>query len=292
VSPARRRRGTVLLAFGAGLGVLVAAAGLVGAGHVPGRGLPPAAVARVDGTVIRAEDFARSLDALARDRRDGLTAEDRQRVLDRLIDEELLVQRGIALGLARQDPRVRRDLTAAVIDAVVTQHDDVTPSDEELAAFYEREREFFARPGRLRVRQVWCRAASGSDGAAAETRAREAATRLRAGEDIVPVRAALGDAELAPVPDVLLPPAKLLDYLGPTALGTALGLAAGAVSDPVRSGTGFHVLQVVEREATWVPPREDIADDVLAEYRRRAGDRALRAYLDGLRARADIEVAP
>ena len=213
-------------------------------------------------------------------------------MLDRMIDEELLVERGIELGLVRQDARVRRDLTAAVIDAVVTGHDDRTPSDAELAAFYEREREFFARPGRLRVRQVWCRAATGSDEVAAETRARAAAARLRAGDDISAVRGAVGDAELAPPPDVLLPPAKLLDYLGPTALRTALELEAGAVSDPVRSATGFHVLQVVEREDAWVPAREEIADDLLAEYRRRSSERSLRVYLDRLRARAEIEVAP
>ena len=285
-------RGTVLLALGAALGVLAAAASLLGAGPLSGHGLPPGAVARVNGTVIRADDYARSLDALGRDRRDGVTTGDRRHVLDRMIDEELLVERGIDLGLVRQDPRVRRDLTAAVIDAVVTGHDDRTPSDAELAAFYDREREFFARPGRLRVRQVWCRAASGSDDAAIEARARAAAKRLRAGDDIAAVRAALGDAELAPPPDVLLPPAKLLDYLGPTALRTALELEAGAVSDPVRSATGFHVLQVVEREGAWVPAREEIAEDLLAEYRRRVGERSLRAYLDGLRARAEIEVAP
>jgi len=286
------RRCTVLLALGEGLGILAAAAGLVGAGAMLGRGLPPAAIARVNGTVIRAEDYQRSLDALGRDRRDGVTPEDRRHVLDRLIDEELLVQRGIELGLARQDPRVRRDLTAAVIDAVVTGHDDAAPSEAELAAFYDGERDFFARPGRLRVQQVWCRVAAGADGAAAEARALEAAARLRAGEEIGRVREALGDRELAPPPEVLLPPAKLLDYLGPTPHGTALALDPGRLSDPVRSVTGFHVLQVVEREAPWVPPRDEIADDVLAEYRRRAGDRALRAYLDGLRSRADVEVAP
>jgi parvulin-like peptidyl-prolyl isomerase len=285
-------RGTVLLALGATLGVLTAAASLLGAGRIPGRGLPPGAIARVNGTLIRADDYARSLDALGRDRRDGITAEDRRRVLDRMIDEELLVERGMDLGLVRQDPRVRRDLTASVIDAVVTGHDDRTPSDAQLAAFYDHERDFFARPGRLRVRQVWCRAGSGADDAGAEARAGAAAARLRAGEDISAVRDAVGDAELAPPPDVLLPPAKLLDYLGPTALRAALTLEAGAVSDPVRSATGFHVLQVVEREGAWVPPRADIAEDLLAEYRRRAGERSLRTYLDGLRARAEIEVAP
>ena len=287
-----RARGSVLLAIGAGAGVALAATGLVASSVTRGRGLPPGAVARVNGALLRADDYTRSLDALERDRRGGAEPADRRFVLDRLIDEELLVQRGLELGLARQDARVRRDLTAAVIDAVVTEHEDGTPPDADLEAFYRRERDFFARPGRLRVRQLWCRADTAADAPSAEARARAAAASLRAGEDFAGVRARLGDPEIAPLPDALLSPAKLLDRLGPTALRAALELEAGAVSDPVRSATGYHVLQVVEREAEWVPPRGEIGDEVVAEYRRRRGERALRAYLDGLRARADVEIAP
>ena len=287
-----RARGSVLLAIGAGAGIALAATGLVASGVTRGRGLPPGAVARVNGALVRGDDYARSLDALERDRRAGREPADRRLVLDRLIDEELLVQRGLELGLARQDARVRRDLTAAVIDAVVTEHEDGTPSDADLEAFYRRERDFFARPGRLRVRQLWCRADTAADAPSAEARARAAAASLRAGEDFAGVRARLGDPEIAPLPDALLSPAKLLDHLGPTALRAALELEAGAVSDPVRSATGYHVLQVIEREAEWVPPREEVADEVVAEYRRRRGERALRAYLDGLRARAEVEIAP
>jgi len=287
-----RARGSVLLAIGAGAGVALAATGLVASSVTRGRGLPPGAVARVNGALVRGDDYARSLDALERDRRAGREPADRRLVLGRLIDEELLVQRGLELGLARQDARVRRDLTAAVIDAVVTEHEDGTPPDAELEAFYRRERDFFARPGRLRVRQLWCRADTAADAPSAEARARAAAASLRAGEDFAGVRARLGDPEIAPLPDALLSPAKLLDHLGPTALRAALELEAGAVSDPVRSATGYHVLQVIEREAEWVPPREEVADEVVAEYRRRRGERALRAYLDGLRARAEVEIAP
>ena len=287
-----RARGSVLLAIGAGAGVVLAASGLVASSVTRGRGLPPGAVARVNGALVRGDDYTRSLDALERDRRAGREPADRRLVLDRLIDEELLVQRGLELGLARQDARVRRDLTAAVIDAVVTEHEDGTPPDAELEAFYRHERDFFARPGRLRVRQLWCRADTAADAPSAEARARAAAASLRAGEDFAGVRARLGDPEIAPLPDALLSPAKLLDHLGPTALRAALELEAGAVSDPVRSATGYHVLQVIEREAEWVPPREEVADEVVAEYRRRRGERALRAYLDGLRARAEVEIAP
>src|SRR6185295_10882002 len=100
------------------------------------------------------------------------------------------------------------------------------------------------------------------------------------------------DTEIAPLPDTLLPVSKLADYLGATALRTVLALEPGGVSDPVRSNTGYHVLQLLERQSDVAPPLEEIKPQVIAEFRRRAADQALRAYLDDLRSRAEVVVSP
>lgn len=286
MSKASPRRPTVLLVSGAALGALLAAAGLTTSG---GGGLPPDVVAVVNQTPIRTEDYVRMCDAVANDRRAPLEAADRRRILDRLIEEELLVQRGLTLDLARLDRRVRADLTQTVIDGIATQAGTREPSEEELRAFYEAHRDLFAGPGRLRVRQVFIRVTAPSDPAAL-ARADQAAQRLRAGESIDAVQAALGDPPLAALPDAPLPPSKLRDYLGPTALRTALELDIGEVSDPVRSGTGYHVLQVVERQADTAPALADVRPQVVAELNREVGEQALRAYLDELRADADVTI--
>jgi parvulin-like peptidyl-prolyl isomerase len=290
-SPPSRRAGA-FLALGMGLGCALAAGGLLAPRAERSGDLPPGAVARVNGEVIRSEDYRRLIQALAGDRRDQMRDADYRHVIDRLIDEELLVQRALELGLARHDRRVRADLTNAVISSVIAQEDDRQPTDRELREFYETNLDYFARPGRLRVRQIFFRVSIPADAAAAERRAREAARRWRAGESFAALRESFGDDPLSPLPDALLPPAKLLDYLGPTALRTALELPAGEVSDPVRSGAGFHLLQVIERRDAEAPPLAEIRPQVTAEFRRRAGERALRTYLDGLRKRADVAVAP
>ena len=59
----------------------------------------------------------------------------------------------------------------------------------------------------------------------------------------------------------------------------------------MRSGTGVHLLQLVDREPSRAPPYDEIAEQVRNEWTRRAGDRALRDYLDELRAQADVDVA-
>jgi parvulin-like peptidyl-prolyl isomerase len=280
------RRPTVLLVGGAALGAFLAAAGLTAPGA---GGLPPDVVALVNQAPIRTEDYVRMCEAVAGDRRAPLEEADKQHILDRLIEEELLVQRGLTLDLPRLDRRVRADLTQTVIDGIASQDNDREPSDEELRAFYESHRDVFAGPGRLRVRQVFVRVTAASDPAAL-ARADQAAQRLRAGESVAAVQAALGDPPLAPLPDTLLPPAKLRDYLGPTALRTALELDVGGVSDPVRSGTGYHVMQVIERHSDTAPALDEIRSQVVAEFRRQAGEQALRRYLDDLRGAADVRV--
>ena len=288
----RTWRGLLLLGLGAAAGIGLAAAGLLGRGRGVGSGLPAGAVARINGQIIRTEDYERALQGLASDRRDGIDDTQRRRVLDRLIDEELLVQRGLELGFARKDRKVRADLTQAVMASVAADQEDRQPTDAELQKFYDAHRDFFTQPGRLRVRQIFCRVATAADDAAARARAQDATRRLRNGESFGAVQAAFGDPEVSPLPDALLPPAKLIDYLGPTALRTALTLGIGAVSDPVRSNAGYDVLQIVERQADTARTLTEIKPQVLAEFRRENGEHALRTYLDDLRARAEVTLAP
>jgi parvulin-like peptidyl-prolyl isomerase len=288
----KRNRPTLLLALGAAAGIGLAALGLLRSGAASGRALPRDAVAMVNGQVIRLDDYQRVVNGLGQERRNGADDAARQHVLERLIEEELLVQRGLELGFARQDTKLRKDLTSAVIDSIVAEYEGIQPTDAELRSFYDQQRTFFTRPGHLRVRQIWCRVINPADAPAALERAQQAARRVRAGEDFAAVRTALGDAEIAPLPDSLLPVTKLADYLGATALRTVLSLDAGAVSDPVRSNTGYHVLQVMERQADSAAPLNEIKPEVIAEFRRRAADQALRAYLDDLRSRAEVVVTP
>lgn len=279
-----------LLRLGALVGLGMAAASLLGPSADAGR-IPDDAVARVNETLIRSEEYERLLAGLESDRRTPLTDEDRRRVLDRLIEEELLVQHALALGLARSDRRVRADLVAAVLGSLAAASDGYEPDEGELADFYAENRDFFAGPGRLWVRQVFV-AVDASGDEAARQRALRASERLRAGEAIDRVRAELGSAEVAPLPDTPLPPAKLREYLGPSALLAALDLAPGATSDPVRSAQGYHVLSLVERDPGGAPPLEEIVPQVRAELRRRADDRMLRERLEQLRAEAEVVVGP
>lgn len=285
-------RGTWLLALGAASGIALAAVGLLSPVHDADAPLDAAAVARVNGQTISRTDYERVLSGVASDRRDPLDANRRQQVLDRLIEEELLVQRALSLGLARNDPKTRNDLVQAMLSAIVTEADARQPTDDEVAAFFAANPGFFKRPDRARIRQIFCRVRTPDTAADAERRCADASKRWQAGEDFVELARTLGDPVAPPLPDNFLPATKLTEFLGPTAANAALSLAAGAVSDPIRVAAGFRVIQVVEREQDAERTLDDVRDLVRAEMRRRAGDTALRQYLTDLRAGAAITTAP
>jgi len=262
------RRGTLLLVLGALAGVCIAAVSLV-------RGEPAPrthdAVAFVDGRPIARDRYDRALAAVAADRRGGaLTETDSERVLERMIDEELLLSRAMELELASSDPALRNELVRAMIDRVQAQAAEAPPpSAEALRDFYEREAWRFRRSPRLTVEHAYYR-----DEAAA-----------RAAVDGAPLES---DPGALPLPSGPLTIGTLTQRLGPTAARAIAELDVGAVGGPWRARDGWHVARLVDRRPGDVPPFEAIEDQVRAEHARVQAERALRAFLDARRDEAEI----
>ncbi|MFW6051531.1 MAG: peptidylprolyl isomerase [Myxococcota bacterium] len=291
MTAAADRLGPWLLAAGALAGVGLAGASLLERQAAPAE-LPEGVVAVVDGRPILRSEYERALRALSADRDGPLTEEDRRHVLDRLIDEELLVQHGLELGIARRDRRVRADLSAAVIALVTARAEDDAEdvTDEELRRFFERHRAWFRTRPRLHVEQLFFRAADSGDAAARE---RAAAAAARWTERGGPAGALRDDADAydVPLPDGPVPLGKLEDYLGPTVARGLASAEAGEVVGPLRSGSGYHVVRVVERLPGEVPSFERVRPLVRAEHRRRLGEERLRDLLEARRADSEVRVA-
>ena len=132
-----KRRARIMLGVGAAIGIMLAAAGAF-APSGPGAGaLPTDAIARVNKKTITTEEFARAMALLTRDKGNEITDEDRARVLNGLIDEELLVQRGIEMGIIDSDRAVRKAISTAMIQTIVAESSSKQPSEDDLRAFYE-----------------------------------------------------------------------------------------------------------------------------------------------------------
>jgi hypothetical protein len=239
-------------------------------------------VALVNDTAITRAKYLSYLEALATDKKDPIGAEDSQYVLQRIIEEELLVQRGVEVGLLESDKRTRAALVNGMISMTTTAAEAKAPSEKSLAEFFQQNIDYFTPTSRLRARQLIVR---GED---AEQRAGEAYRLLVAGERFQTVESEFGAAVALIVPDSLLPPAKLREYLGPTLTQMLVEQPAGFVTQPQAMSDGFRIVLLLDKVVGQAPSMADIREQLEAEYVRRSGDRALREYLDWLKDRADI----
>ena len=266
-----------LLLAGAALGLGLASLGLLET-RVDPEGMPSDAAAVVGDRSIRRVDYERVLAGVAGDLRSPVDDAMRRRVLDRMIDEELLVQRALELGLAVIDRRVRGELTSGIIDSIVAETDGDEPSARDVERHFDENVEFFTRPGRLRARTIFFssrRDAEDPRGTAKE-RADQARTRLLAGESANTIEVELGNPQVSPIPYAMLPASKVRDYVGPSVLTGLLPLEAGVWSEPIKAGSGFHLAIALEKEPPIVPSLDSIENLVRQDLKRRRGDEARR----------------
>ena len=115
-----------ILALGALLGIGIALAVVLGNVSAnswtnSNQRLSASVIAKVNSTEVRLLEYQRALKMLADDRRDAITDLDRELVLKRLIDEELLIQQGINAGLVRTDMAVRTLVLQSILAGIMTE---------------------------------------------------------------------------------------------------------------------------------------------------------------------------
>jgi hypothetical protein len=211
-------------------------------------------------------------------------------VLQQLIDQELLIQRGVEIGLLDSDLTVRKAIAGAMIDATVADVLAKEPSEEELHAFYESHKAVFTVPSRVHVQQIYC--SGNGDLTKALAQSEQASAAITRGMSFPEARERYGDEAPVPIPNAPLPPNVLRRHLGPTLTSAALALKVGAISPPLQSPSGYHILRLVERQPEQVQPYQTVREEVKAEYFRRGRDEALQHYLDDLRQKASIVRSP
>ncbi len=108
------------LALGASVGALCAL--LVVLGDAAGRGVDTGTVASVNGSPLQLDQYQRAIRLFASEKRSPVTTADRALILERMIEEELLRQYGVATGLVRDYPAVRVEVLRAVMTSLTVDH--------------------------------------------------------------------------------------------------------------------------------------------------------------------------
>ena len=288
------RRSLILLAIGAVIGLGIAGYGLFTAKGTRTHGVPPEAIALVNQRPILRSDFMTQVQTQYGVRFQDTTPAQRERVLEDMIDEELMVQRGLEIDLPSYDPDVRSALVAGVELELFADVIAKRPSEAELEAYYSAHRDKYVRDGSVRMRDLVV--PSGAAGAPLE-RARDAVQALRAGTplDQVMQHFALVDSRRL-LDSGHVDTGDVFDFaararLDPAVFAVARGMASGQISDPIATADGVHVVVMVRR----VPPQQrsfsESSNEVWRDVTEDAKRRVRAASLRYLRSRSEILVA-
>ena len=294
-------------------------------------------IARVNATPIMRSAFETSQkDFLEELKRNNLKGEElekkfnemKARILDDLIDTQLLAQRAKDLSI-NVEPQVNEQLVRIMKDNQIQSLEDLEQkmrevgvdinevrrnlgnnfakqavmyrevygkiiyglSEKEKRDHYEKNKQYFATPGEYTLSLIYVNA--GKDAAAAQKRLQEILTEARAGGDF-------GYLSQKHSEDPVIATKKgdigavSTAQLSPEVLEALDKLKIGDISDVIKIGNGFGVYRVAAKKNAVTKPFED-QEVQNAVAQNLAGERAeknMDGYLDKLRTDAFIEIAP
>ena len=244
-------------------------------------------VAKVGDTEISRAKYILQLEGLSFSKRDLLKEEDKAFVLERMIEEELLIQRAKDLGMMSTNTMIRGTIVQQMINMIIAENSLELIEPDELKKFYKENKTFFTSADRLRVKQIYFAEEKGKS----FDRAMEAYKELAEGESLEKVIKD-SDESILQVPDTLMNLSKLREYIGPSLMQIARNLQEGEFSSPKKVSEGYKIILVLERRDAFPPDFDQIRDRVKSEYKKRKDDEALRDYLNKLKKWYEIDRQP
>ena len=210
-----------------------------------------------------------------------LTDEDRREAIDRFVDGELLYREGLAMGLDRDDPMVRRRVIKKMEFVSTNLELPTEPDEDTLRRFMAEYPERYAGPPRFDFEIVTlARTPEDTD----DRRAQAALEQLRQGADpkSVPGRYASGKRFTA------------------TNLSKTYGVELGAAVIELSPGQwallpvsgGFSLVHLMARHPGDAPPFEKVKNRVQLDWKQSQRGTVLRQRLDELRAKYRVELEP
>ena len=283
-------RAMLLCAVGALTGLGIAGYGLFTAAGTSTRAVPPENLAMVNGRPILRSDFINQLESETGRKFDQSTRAEQLKVLDEMVREELLVQRGLELDFAETDQNARNALVSSVSDSAIAEITTAEPTDAQLREFFAEHPGQWSTDGTMTIRDLVLPTSPTVALEAAMSRAAQAAQALRSGAALPTVSATFGLHDQPPDDEQYY---FALQYrFGDAFFARLRMLAAGAVSEPVALADGVHVVQVLGNRQPVPLPFEAARAQVRTDYVDALQTKLMDNTVRFLRRRAKILIAP
>ena len=269
-----------LLLLGLFIGVVLAANSIVRESNLIDKDW----VAVIGDVQISKEKYYSQLEGLARDKRNAITRKDKDYVLERMIEEELLIIRAKELGLLENNQIVRGSIIQQMIKLIISENYLESVEEEKLKKFYKDNIGFFSSASRLRLQQIFFSDSSGNS----RQRSEEAFKDLKEGSTLEEI-SQHADQSVLSIPNTMMNLSKVREYIGPTLMNVAKSLEPGEFSPPTKVAGGYKIIFLFDKELSEPERFDSIKPKVLREYQRRQDDKSLRNYLEDLKGWYEIK---
>jgi len=276
-------RSFALMTCGVLLGLVLAGYSLFTARSASTLIVPGEDVALVNQQPVSRTDYVALLQTLYGVDLSHATQEQRHKVLDDMIREELFVQRGKELDVASADPDVRSALVNAVELEIAENAITAQPNEAALRQYYATHQDRYVSEGIMSVRD-WVFPATALPALQGDPTALKSAIR-----DPQAVTRLDGRDSGRTKGDEFYFAAKI--HLGDQLFAAARDLSDGAMSAPIRMADGIHILDMGKNKR---PVPFDFAaarTQVLSDYRNQAIERSKASGESFLRKRANVLIA-
>lgn len=281
-------RSMALCALGAIVGLVIAGFGLFSARGTATRSVPPEDIALVNQRPVLRSDFVTQLESETGETFEQTTRAERLKVLDEMIREELLVQRGLELDFAETDQATRSALATAMDQQALAEATTSQPTDQQLRDFYEKHPDRYASDGILTVRHLVIPSSAGTPEQRTQ-KAHDVVAALRANTPVEEVISRYGLTEPRNDGDEFYFAAKI--HLGDQLFAQALKVQPGEVLEPAQQPDGIHIVKVFQDKQPVPLTFERAKLQVLTDFKNAQQEKLMAATMRFLRERSKILVA-
>lgn len=203
-------------------------------------------------------------------------------LIDGYVREEVFYREGVAMGLDRDDPLIRRRVRQKLEFLAESMHGIPEPSDAALQAYLDGHRERFASPVLVTFRQVYLGTAANKD-----TRRLLAQLNKLGDSDAA---ANMGRTTQLDARMNLAPSTDIARAFGQQFAQTLAAIPLGAWRGPLASDYGLHLVRVSERVDRRTPMVGEVRELVKRDWLRDELAAANEKYYQALRARYAVRI--
>ena len=258
------------------------------------------AVAIVNDIDITEDQFLKYAINLGADIEEEEDQEILELILERMIEEELLVQRGLELDLHTKDVQVRRELIQQVINFII-KIENTEPSDKELETYFLKNIKKYESNKKVKVNTIFTQSLDQEsqflgteyDYKTLENKFDQIYDDIK-NKSFAEAKINHHQKTFFEIPNDLMNIKDCKQYLGPTICKTISSLEKDQISNPLFYQNGFYIIKLENSIRPKVDSSffQDMKDKVLFDYNNEQDDLKLKEYIQYLKNNAEIKRYP